>query len=527
MNMLSKAQPWKLFLPLAALMIGWGALPPEQPAQDEVRRQLLPLMASRRALLKRGSENLRHQFTPGFKAQHPLVREAPPLLTQGEIFKTQTPSNLAIHGDGWFAVRKRGETAYTRDGRFTFRKGVLCNPEGWQLLGFRPGHSAPGPIRLEIDPRTCLYAGRYTGFRFNEAGELLAESTMTDPVTGQQATSLSDPLYQVALYRPQSPEIHPAHPTLWRAAQATVGRAGGETLGTICPGSLELSNVDFPRHALLFAHVRLNLNPFSSGLEDCQPGDIRLHLKERIRKDAAFRHRCLDQARYAMTPGAREISIEELGPPLEPVFECTSSPTDLAVKGDGYLLLSDGRLCRGGSFRIDPQGRWIDCHSGAALMATSSEGPQELTMGAEAGQLEVGPDGEVSWCLPEQTDPRHSKLAFVQCSKVVEDGAYVRPAPASVVTPADTGSLVLQGELRLPGHDPYTSRLVGWALMDFAGLPPMPNEAPLALPPWNNSPPPPPPPPPPAIPGFSGLQSPISNFPGSGQSAFVNKKFKF
>ncbi len=57
--------------------------------------------------------------------------------TQGFQQRTDVPLDLALEGDGMFAVRLGGSTAYTRAGNFGLdASGNIVNPDGYELLGF-------------------------------------------------------------------------------------------------------------------------------------------------------------------------------------------------------------------------------------------------------------------------------------------------------------------------------------------------------------------------------------------------------
>lgn len=57
--------------------------------------------------------------------------------TQGFRQTTDVPLDLALEGDGMFAVRLGGSTAYTRAGNFGLdERGNIVNPDGYELLGF-------------------------------------------------------------------------------------------------------------------------------------------------------------------------------------------------------------------------------------------------------------------------------------------------------------------------------------------------------------------------------------------------------
>jgi len=219
-----------------------------RPNRRPLRGELLRIRETYRDAFALSQGNLSNQFTPGFKSRTAWGGECALTWTQGEIFKTRTLTNLAINGVGCFGLNSEGKTAYTRDGRFTFDSGLLTHPEGWEVLAFPLDTLGnikvqAGSVRLDMDPNTCLYLGRYTGFHFDETGKLYGEITMTDPVTGQQAIT-NAPLYQIILYQfPAGSGLAPlpsSGPTIWqsRAGQWPTGGRSGRPGG---PGS------DLPR----------------------------------------------------------------------------------------------------------------------------------------------------------------------------------------------------------------------------------------------------------------------------------------
>jgi flagellar basal-body rod protein FlgG len=66
--------------------------------------------------------------------------------TQGILKKTNNPFDLAIQGEGYFAVEAPGGETYTRDGSFTLNEeGYLVTKNGYYVLG------EAGPIKID-DP---------------------------------------------------------------------------------------------------------------------------------------------------------------------------------------------------------------------------------------------------------------------------------------------------------------------------------------------------------------------------------------
>ncbi len=238
-------------------------------------------MAQNQEMLRTYFENMKNQFTPGYKAESiqfndimsstlkggAKVKKSAVDFTQGEIFKTQTPTNLAIDGQGFFIVNDGFQNHYTRDGRFTWQDGALKDAQGKTVQGFpldSQGNIAGEmtDISLTLDPKTKLYGGKYTGFHFDESGKLYGESTVTDPVTGQQITT-STPLFQVGIASFANPSgLKRSGTTSFVESDDSggpvIGVAGQGALGSIAPGSLELSNVDFMQQGAAIGMAKQN-----------------------------------------------------------------------------------------------------------------------------------------------------------------------------------------------------------------------------------------------------------------------------
>lgn len=73
------------------------------------------------------------QFGAGTKLAH-----IKPIMTQGDISRTDSVTDLAISGDGYFQVDAPFGKGYTRDGSLHFNKeGELVNGDGYQVNGFQ------------------------------------------------------------------------------------------------------------------------------------------------------------------------------------------------------------------------------------------------------------------------------------------------------------------------------------------------------------------------------------------------------
>lgn len=74
-----------------------------------------------------------------------------PQWTQGTIQRTQSITDLAINGNGFFQVDAPFGKAYTRDGSFHFDKeGFMINGDGYRVNGFQP--DASGKMTNKLEP---------------------------------------------------------------------------------------------------------------------------------------------------------------------------------------------------------------------------------------------------------------------------------------------------------------------------------------------------------------------------------------
>ncbi|MFA6238993.1 MAG: flagellar hook protein FlgE [Bacteriovorax sp.] len=85
------------------------------------------------------------QFGAGTKLGH-----IKPVMTQGDITRTESNTDLAIAGDGMFTIDSGAGRAYTRDGSFHFDKnGQMTTMDGDKVLGFQADEN--GKIQNKID----------------------------------------------------------------------------------------------------------------------------------------------------------------------------------------------------------------------------------------------------------------------------------------------------------------------------------------------------------------------------------------
>lgn len=86
------------------------------------------------------------QFGSGVKLAH--IKS---MMSQGDITRTESITDLAINGNGFFIIDAPFGRGYTRDGSLNFNKdGVLINGDGYQIYGFTADET--GNITNKLDP---------------------------------------------------------------------------------------------------------------------------------------------------------------------------------------------------------------------------------------------------------------------------------------------------------------------------------------------------------------------------------------
>jgi len=144
------------------------------------------------------------------------------LFTQGDYVQTQSQLDLAIEGEGFFAILRNGEELYTRTGAFKLdSNGTIVDAEGNPL---QPEFVVPADaVEVAIDS-----GGNITAL--DQAGNELATSRIT-------LVRFVNPggLFALGknLYRPTAASGDPVE-----------GNPGEEGYGTIAQGFQEMSNVD-------------------------------------------------------------------------------------------------------------------------------------------------------------------------------------------------------------------------------------------------------------------------------------------
>lgn len=143
--------------------------------------------------------------------------------SEGELRQTGNPLDVAIEGNGFFAVNlPGGETAYTRDGSFKL------SPEG--KLVTSDGYALAGDISLPPDAQTITIG---------------ADGTVSATVAGEAAPVEAGKLELTSFANPAGLSATGRNLFKETAASGTpvTGAPGEGGAGTLSQGSLELSNV--------------------------------------------------------------------------------------------------------------------------------------------------------------------------------------------------------------------------------------------------------------------------------------------
>jgi flagellar basal-body rod protein FlgF len=140
----------------------------------------------------------------------------------GPLTRTDNRLDVAIQGDGWFAVNQNGQTIYTRDGRFQLSEnGTLQNINGASVLdaggapiqltpdGGDPAISADGMITqngrqtgaiglFELDNSAKLTRAGSSGFTSDVPGVAVLDFTRNGVVQGAIEGSNVNPIEEMS-----------------------------------------------------------------------------------------------------------------------------------------------------------------------------------------------------------------------------------------------------------------------------------------------------------------------------------------
>jgi flagellar basal-body rod protein FlgG len=90
---------------------------------------------------------------------YPMVGRVFTDMSGGDLHETGNPLDVAIEGDGFFAVRVGEDILYTRKGNFRLNSdGVLVNEEGYPVLDGNENTISVFGDRIDIDHEGNIYA---------------------------------------------------------------------------------------------------------------------------------------------------------------------------------------------------------------------------------------------------------------------------------------------------------------------------------------------------------------------------------
>jgi len=158
-----------------------------------------------------------------------------------------------------------------------------------------------------------------------------------------------------------------------------------------------------------------------------------------------------DRLAAHLEPGERApVPVQTID--LEPGrLRDTGRPLDLAIEGPGFLTVATDhgeRLTRGGSLKLDPQGRITDLH-GDPLMG--ADGPIVV----QGSELEVHDDGTV---IVDGRIAGRLKLVDVPDAATLSKEGFGRFTTSAPTVPASPGRTALrQYSIEEPNFDPMLS----------------------------------------------------------------------
>lgn len=170
-------------------------------------------------------------------------------LSGGPIEQTGSNLNVALEGDGFFAVQGKSDTLYTRSGQFKVDKdGTLVNHMGLAVLGEK------GPIQVGSD-----------NFQIGPDGTVSANGQVLDKL-------------RVEGFAPDA-QLQKVGDTMFSASGATP-KAVPDT--RVFQGALERSNVDPLRGMLEMITVQRNYESFSKVVANMNEIDSKTNARVKV-----------------------------------------------------------------------------------------------------------------------------------------------------------------------------------------------------------------------------------------------------
>lgn len=184
--------------------------------------------------------DVRRAYTPGALPVHDDVATASPAADF-----TLDPLSVAPPDDAYFVRRsERGNDAYTRDGSFTLRDGLLTGADGVPVLGRRAKGGDLGELRVDpVDERLA----RVSGVAISGDGTFSYARAAIDPRTGVRETQRVT-VGRLALARfPAGTRLTTSEGAGYAAPSGVtpeIGFAGEGDFGAVTPLRRERSRID-------------------------------------------------------------------------------------------------------------------------------------------------------------------------------------------------------------------------------------------------------------------------------------------
>lgn len=115
-----------------------------------------------------------------------------PVFSQGSLVQTESTTDVAISGDGFFVLDGADGRSFTRNGAFHFDKeGALINADGYRVMGFQADDS--GKVTSKLGPiaagRTVIDAKKTTEVKLYMNLDLRADKSLQfDPNRPEQTS---------------------------------------------------------------------------------------------------------------------------------------------------------------------------------------------------------------------------------------------------------------------------------------------------------------------------------------------------
>jgi flagellar hook protein FlgE len=120
-----------------------------------------------------------------------------PMMTQGDVSRTESVTDIAINGDGFIKVKAPFGPGFTRDGSLHFNKeGELVNADEYQVIGFQANEqneitTKEGPIKLG---NTTIPAQATKKVKLSMNLDSRAEVKQFDPNKAEETSNFSNSL---------------------------------------------------------------------------------------------------------------------------------------------------------------------------------------------------------------------------------------------------------------------------------------------------------------------------------------------